>query len=68
VLYGGRTRIIPVSMDQFIQLLHRARDRRFHRRETLRGFLDAILDENLRLEDESTWMGFIDAVIGTWMN
>jgi hypothetical protein len=68
VLYGGRTRIIPVSMDQFIQLLHRARDRRFHQRETLRGFLDAILDENLRLEDESTWMGFIDAVIGTWMN
>jgi hypothetical protein len=67
-LYGGRTRIIPVSVDQFIGLLNRARDKQFNHRGTLRQLLDAIIDENLRLEDESTWIGYIEATIAAWMN
>jgi hypothetical protein len=67
-LYGGRTRIIPVSVDQFIALLQRARDKQFNHRDTLRQLLDTIINENLRLEDESTWMGFIEATIAAWMN
>jgi AlwI restriction endonuclease len=66
-LYGGRTRIIPISVDQFIRLLNRARDKRFHRRDSLRLLLDAITNENLRLEDESGWMPFIDDAIEEWM-
>jgi hypothetical protein len=66
-LYGGRTRIIPISVDQFIRLLNRARDERFHRRDSLRLLLDAITNENLRLEDESGWMPFIDDAIEEWM-
>jgi hypothetical protein len=62
-LYGGRTRIIPVSVDQFIRLLHTARNRQVHRREDLRRLFDDIIGENLRLDDESTWMDFIDEAI-----
>lgn len=67
MLYGGRTRIIPVGVDQFIRLLHRARDKQFHHRDMLRQLLDTIIDENLRLEDESSWMSFIDGTITAWM-
>jgi hypothetical protein len=68
ILYGGRTRIIPVSVDQFIRLLHKARDKQFRSRNMLRQLFDSIVEENLRLEDESSWMPFVDAAIETWMN
>lgn len=67
-LYGGHTRIIPVSADQFIRLLRTAKARGICDRESFRQLLDRIIDRNLSLDDESGWMPFIDEAVTSWMN
>ena len=66
--YGGKTRIIPLSLDQFIRLLHNARNRQLHLRAKLQRLMDIIIAQNLELEDESNWMPFINQAIDTWAN
>ena len=65
--YGGKTRIVPMSLSQFITFITVARDMRFSNPKTLKSYLDILIQKNLSVEDESVWYQQIDDEIYTWV-
>jgi hypothetical protein len=66
--YGGKTRIIPMSLDQFISFITVAREKQFSNSETLKNYLDGMVKNNLKAQDEEAWYEFIGESIPTWVN
>jgi len=65
--YGGKTKIIPLSLDQFITLLHRARDYRFNDSKQLEKLLETAILVIQEVEDESMWSRRIDDLVSHWL-
>ncbi len=66
--YGGKTRIIPISQDRFIDFLTVARDKNFNKSSQMKQYFDTIIQENLVAEDESIWFQNIEQSIQNWIN
>jgi len=66
--YGGKTRIIPMNLTQFITFINIAKSSRFNSSKTLKVFFETIIEQNLSLNDEVTWYQYINDSIPTWVS
>ena len=66
--YGGRTRIVPMSVSQFISFITIARDKSFNNSNVLKSYLDTVIGKNLTLDDESIWYQQIHESIPVWVS
>lgn len=65
--YGGKTRIVPMNLNQFIKFISIAKNENFNNSKVLKLFLDSIIQKNLSLEDESVWYQQIHESIAVWI-
>jgi len=65
--YGGKTKIVPMHLSQFIEFMTIARDKGFKNAQTLKSYLDAVIEENGKAEDETFWFQHIADTIGSWV-
>lgn len=66
--YGGKTRIVPMSLSQFILFISVAKEKGFNKPSVLKAYLDAIIEINQTLDDEVVWHERINEAIPVWVN
>lgn len=66
--YGGKTRIVPMSLSQFVSFITIAKDKSFNNSKTLKSYLDIVIQKNLLLDDESIWYQQIHELIPAWVS
>ena len=66
--YGGKTRIVPMSLDQFISFITCPKSNSFNHPKILKKYLDSIIENNLTIDDESIWFKQINDSILSWVN
>lgn len=66
--YGGKTRIVPMNLNQFITFITIAKNKSFSNSKVLKSYLDSIIQKNLSLDDESVWSQQIQDSIPAWTN
>jgi hypothetical protein len=65
-LYGGKTKIVPLTIDQFIDFLHTAKHNNFNDSLKLQNWMENICTYNQTCEDEEEWSLFISSSIEKW--
>ncbi len=66
-LYGGKTKIIPLTIEQFIQFLKTAKNNKFNDSQKLKNWMNKIWEFNQLCEDEIAWSNFILENIDNWV-
>ncbi len=66
-LYGGKTKIIPLSIDQFLEFLKIGVDKKFNEPRKLQKWLEILWKFNQECEDENSWSNFIGNKVGVWI-
>jgi len=66
--YGGKTRIVPMSLDQFIAFITIAKNSRFNHPGILKTYLDLMITNNQSVDDEVIWFQQINDSIPAWVN
>ncbi|MCK9209389.1 MAG: AlwI family type II restriction endonuclease [Ignavibacteriaceae bacterium] len=66
--YGGKTRIVPMNLSQFILFITIAKDKSFNNSEILKSYFDSIILKNLSLDDETVWSQQIHDSIPVWVS
>lgn len=66
--YGGKTRIVPMNLSQFVSFITIAKDKSFNNSNTLKSYLDSVIQKNLSLDDESIWYQQIHDSIPVWVS
>lgn len=66
--YGGKTRIVPMNLSQFVSFITIAKDKDFKNSKTLKSYLDSIIQKNLSVADEDVWYQQIRDSIPTWVS
>ncbi len=66
--YGGKTRIVPMSLSQFVMFITIAKNKGFNNAKALKSYLDDIIKNNLSLDDETVWFQQINDSIPVWMS
>lgn len=64
--YGGKTKIIPLKIEQFVRFLESAKNNKFNNSSKLQSWLEKIWIFNQNCEDEKNWSEFIDINIENW--
>lgn len=64
--YGGKTKIVPMSLDDFISFFQVGITHNFHDVNKLKNWLDNLISFNLDSEDEEIWSEEIRSKILTW--
>ncbi|MDY6460426.1 AlwI family type II restriction endonuclease [Acinetobacter faecalis] len=64
--YGGKTKIIPMSLDDFISFLQVGITHNFKDINKLKSWLDNLVSFNLESDDEDVWFDEIRNKIKTW--
>ena len=65
-LYGGKTKIIPLSIDQFIDFIKSGIENNFNDPKKLKEWLEKQWLNNQEMEDESIWKDNIEKSILKW--
>ena len=65
-LYGGKTKIIPLSIEQFIEFIKTGVENKFSSPRVLRNWLEEQCDKNQHLENEEIWSNEINKSIIKW--
>jgi AlwI restriction endonuclease len=66
--YGGKTRIIPMSLGQFVTFITTAKDKGFNNPLTLKNFFESLIEQNFNVEDESKWFQHIHDTVPDWIS
>lgn len=66
--YGGKTRIVPMNLNQFVSFITIAKDKSFSNSKILKSYLDSIIQKNLSLDDETVWSQQIHDSIPVWVS
>ena len=66
--YGGKTRIIPINQDRFINFVTVARDKKFNNSKQLKSYFDTLIQQNFAAEDETIWFQNIEQSVGNWIS
>ena len=67
-LYGGKSKIIPLELDQFMKLVENSYNYRTQPVPTdVRGFLDLVLQQGDLAADENDWRLRIQACVDNWL-
>lgn len=64
--YGGRPKIIPLTLDQFITFLKVGIEKKFDDPSKLKAWLEAQWENNQNMEDEDVWSASINDNILSW--
>lgn len=67
-LYGGRTKIIPLSINQFVQFLIIAKENSFNNPSKLNSWLEKLWLHNQKSSDENIWYDHISNSISNWLS
>jgi len=65
-LYGGKTKIIPLSIEQFITFLKTGIENNFNNSDKLKNWLEEQWKNNQTMEDEEIWSDSINKSILKW--
>lgn len=65
--YGGKTKIVPMSLNQFISFITIAKNKGFNDANVLKIYLDSIIKNNLTSDDETVWYQDINDSILNWV-
>jgi hypothetical protein len=65
-LYGGRTKIVPLSIEQFVEFVKVGVENKFSNPKVLQDWLENRLTENLNCDDEQVWYEQVQASILKW--
>jgi hypothetical protein len=66
--YGGKTKIIPLSLDMFIKFIETGKNNKFDSPKIFQNFLETIWENNQEIEDEIIWQESIYDRIPTWVS
>jgi len=66
--YGGKTRIVPMNLSQFIAFVTIAKDKSFNHSKILKTYLDSIIKNNQSVDDETIWSQQIHDSIPVWIS
>ncbi len=66
--YGGKTRIVPMNLSQFVSFITIAKDKSFSNSKFLKSYLDSIIQKNFSLDDEAVWSRQIHDSISVWVS
>ncbi len=66
IFYGGQTKIIPLTIEQFIKFIESAKNNNFNNSDKLKNWLTKIWEFNQTCEDEVIWSDFISKNIDNW--
>jgi len=64
--YGGKTKIIPLTIEQFIKFLQEAKNNNFNNASKLQNWMEKIYLYNQQCNDEEIWKNFINQSIENW--
>lgn len=67
-LYGGRTKIIPLSINQFIEFVKVGVENKFNNPTVLRDWLENRWEENQNCDDEQVWYKQTNSSILKWVS
>jgi len=67
-VYGGKTKIVPMSLEQFVLFITIAKDKGFNRPASLKEFLDTVVKENQVVADEEIWFSSVADKIPEWVS
>jgi hypothetical protein len=65
-LYGGKTKIIPLSIEQFIKFIQVGIDNKFDNPQKLKDWLEKHCENNQSFDDEELWSNEINKSISKW--
>lgn len=65
-LYGGKTKIIPLTIDQFIEFIKSGIENKFNNPDKLKNWLELQWLNNQEMEDENVWSENIKKSILKW--
>ena len=65
-LYGGKTKIIPLSIEQFIKFIQVGIDNKFDNPQKLKDWLEQHCENNQSFDDEELWSNEINKSIAKW--
>lgn len=67
-LYGGKSKIIPLELNQFIRLIENSYNFKTKPNPTdIRRFLDLVIEEGKKAIDENDWKDRIQNCVDTWL-
>lgn len=66
--YGGKTRIVPMNLSQFVSFISVAKDKSFKNSKVLKSYLDSIISQIPSAVDESVWFQQIHDSIPAWVS
>jgi AlwI restriction endonuclease len=66
--YGGKTRIVPMNLNQFIAFVTIAKDKSFNNSKILKTYLDSMINNNQSVDDEIIWSQQIHDSIPVWVS
>ncbi|WP_300569105.1 AlwI family type II restriction endonuclease [Flavobacterium sp.] len=64
--YGGKTRIVPMSVTNFVDFITTAKNTNFSHSNTLYNYLDKVVKENQVADDEVIWFDNIKKSVESW--
>jgi hypothetical protein len=64
--YGGKTRIVPMNVSNFMDFLTTAKNTNFSNSKTLHSYLDKVVTENQVADDEVIWFDNIKKSVEHW--
>ena len=67
-LYGGKTRIIPMNLPDFINFLTTAKNANFSNSSRLYSYLNSLISQNIEMEYEDIWFDKIKNSVYSWTN
>lgn len=67
-LYGGKSKIIPLELDQFMRLVENSYNYRTRPAPAdVRHFLDTVIEQGEKATDENDWRDRIQNCVDTWL-
>lgn len=64
--YGGKTRIVPMNVSNFMNFITTAKNANFSNSKQLHTYLDRVVKENHTANDEVVWFDKIQKSLETW--
>ncbi len=66
-LYGGKTQIVPIDLNQFLTFIEVAKDKKLSNSKPIKDYLNNAVKANLSADDEEVWQTQINNSIPTWV-
>ena len=66
--YGGKTKIIPLELDQFMRLVENSYNYTTHAKTSdVRAFLDKAINEITNSANEQEWKNKLEDCVNNWL-